>query len=173
MTWKGILERLSRVLGRPPASPPVPPTASPPFRLGGHEVVDLVMEIIALRAMMALPPLGRDRKLDETAQAHSERMAASEMMSHQLDGESPLGQRLMDRGYRFRFCAECIASGQTTAAKVVSNWFEEAAPHDGHRKVLLSLDYANVGCGFARGKSGVAYWTADFATALSVLSAKR
>jgi uncharacterized protein YkwD len=131
----------------PPKPKPTPLSAA---------VIDLVN---AERAARGLPAMVWDQRLELAAQRHSDDQAAMRRLSHTGSDGSSLVERLARVGFSWRAAGENVASGQTSAASVVSAWMNSA----GHRANILSGN-TRIGVGFAVGIDGHTYWTQVFAT---------
>lgn len=131
----------------------------------GDGVGERILEIMnGERRGAGLPPLTLDPRLNASALVHSNTMAETGVFAHQVPGEPALGDRITAQGYRWSFIEENISAGQSTPEEVVSGWFNETPPNDGHRQNILRGDVQNVGVGyvFRDGTQYKHYWTADF-----------
>jgi len=132
------------------------PAAAPHFDPAGE--AQLVQLTNQSRAEQGLPPLKVDDRLTQAARKHSELMAQSGRLSHDLDGEPPLQIRIANQNLPEDRASENIAYNNRTI---------EAA-HDGlmhsppHRAAILSSDYDFVGVGVLRTGDEI-YVTEDFA----------
>jgi uncharacterized protein YkwD len=102
-------------------------------------------------------PLKRDATLDATAAAHAKDMARRGKMTHDgSDGSTP-AERATRAGYPWKFVAENVAAGQTTADEVVATWL--ASP--GHCANIMNPDLREMGIAFAfdATKPDGTYWT--------------
>lgn len=119
------------------------------------------------RAAHGLPALRWDGSLAEAAQAHAERMAAEDYLSHQYPGEAEVGARAARAGTHFREIAENIATGYSDE-QVEREWMHSAP----HRKNILDPDLNAIGVAVvARGN--VLYVAEDFANASEALSPRQ
>ena len=116
------------------------------------------------RARAGLPSLKVDHRLTQAARAHSQLMAQTNQLSHQLPGEMVLSKRLAATNLRFNNDAENVAYD-----------YSVQAAHDGlmksppHRANILSPNSNTVGIGVVR--RGDVYWvTQDFAHSLQEYS---
>lgn len=115
------------------------------------------------RANRGLGALSLEAHLLEAAQLHSQDMAENGYFSHRsLDGRS-FTDRIEEAGYAWTAAGETIAAGYATPGDVVQGWMDSS----GHRGILLSADYKDVGIGHAyqAGSPYGHYWTADFGAA--------
>lgn len=119
------------------------------------------------RAAHGLPALHMNSNLISSAHGHNLAMAAANEMSHQLPGEPPLSQRLLNAGYRFYYGGENIGwtTDQTTdgVLAVHEAMYNEVPPNDGHRQNILSTHYTDVGIDvYIDARNGKAWITEDF-----------
>jgi uncharacterized protein YkwD len=128
---------------------------------GARELLRLVNQE---RAKAGAPPLAWDEHLAQAAQGHAERMADKKELSHQLEGEPGLRERIAATGLRFNDDAENVAFDDS---------LEEA--HDnlmhspGHRANILNPAYNALGAAVVR-RGQVLYVVEDFALKLPELS---
>jgi uncharacterized protein YkwD len=110
------------------------------------------------RAARGLARLDLVPEVFRAAQIHSEFMAGTACFSHQCPGELPLGERLTAAGYAWSSCGEMIGSAPyATVATMVAAWLAS----DGHRAILLSTEFTDLGVGYALATNGASYWTVD------------
>lgn len=134
----------------PPPEPSEPPPAPEPAG-PAETVVRLTNEE---RASAGCGPLRTDRRLQASAQAHSEDMATNDYFSHtSRDGRGSY-ERMSAAGHPAPG-GENIAYGYPDPAEVVQVWMESA----GHRRNILDCDFTTVGVGFDPDGS---YWTQHF-----------
>lgn len=111
-----------------------------------------------------LPALQKDEHLRAAAREHSLRMARKLQLSHQLDGEPALTQRLLGENFRFDRDAENVAFSE--AVEDIHPGFMRSP---GHRANILSPLYNSAGIGVVR--LGSTLWvTQDFAHRLPYLT---
>lgn len=99
--------------------------------------------------------------INRVAQKHTKKMANWDhdgRADHQLPGESSLGTRLDNAGYRWTSYGENIAAGVATPRGVVRGWMNSP----GHRANILRCDFKHTGVGYATAPNGRPYWTQDF-----------
>ena len=126
-----------------------------------QQVVDLTNQ---LRREHNCPALTISPQLTVAARDHSQDMADNNYFSHDdLAGHSPQW-RAQQTGYSGLAGWENIAAGYSTASSVVSAWYNETPPNDGHRRNMLncSLSDIGVGYGYNAGSAYSSYWTQDF-----------
>ena len=114
-----------------------------------------------------LPALSMNTKLISSAYKHNVTMASQNTMSHQCSGEASLGSRIDAANYDWSTAGENIgwnsdmSTAGATALQVVM--YNEKAPNDGHRLVLLSSAYRNVGISVVTDSTHHKLWlTEDF-----------
>jgi uncharacterized protein YkwD len=114
------------------------------------------------RRYNAASPLKPDATLDATAAAHAKDMARHGKMTHDgADGSTP-AERATRAGYPWRFVAENVAAGQTTAEEVVATWI--ASP--GHCANIMNPELREMGIAFAfhAASADGTYWAQVLAT---------
>ncbi len=112
--------------------------------------------------------LNKNWRLIQAARRHSNNMARTGCFAHQCPGEAGPQKRLQRSGYfrgarRWAY-GENIAWGKrqyATPRKIVQRWMHSP----GHRAIMLSSNYREVGVGFAKTNGGRGYYTADFGMA--------
>ncbi len=123
-----------------------------------REVVDLTN---AERVSAGLPALTANALLTQSAQGHSEAMAAGDFFDHinPLTGLEPK-DRITAAGYQWNAIGENIASGQTTPQEVIQSWMSSP----GHRENILSPDFTEIGVGYFQkpGDTHATYWVQNF-----------
>ncbi|MFD9391679.1 sigma-70 family RNA polymerase sigma factor [Streptomyces sp. NPDC060000] len=148
----------------PAKSPqPKPPASTTPAVKAGAS--DRASQVIALvneeRAKAGCGPLTEDPQLRDSAQGHSDDMAARDFFDHvNPDGADP-GQRITAAGYRWSTYGENIAKGQQTASSVMTSWMNS----EGHRANILNCSFKNIGVGIHDGAGGP-WWTQNFGAKL-------
>lgn len=111
------------------------------------------------RAAAGLAPLTPAPELMAAAQAHSQDMAASGMISHTGADGRTAGQRIQDAGYAWQRYGENIAVSFPTPAAAMGFWIN-SAPHRGN---ILDPGMREVGIGYAQQATGYGhYWTITF-----------
>lgn len=126
-----------------------------------QHVVDLTNQY---RALNGCQPLALSPELTRSARNHSQDMADHNYFGHDdLAGRGP-DWRAAQAGYAGMAGWENIAAGFPTPDAVVSAWYNERPPNDGHRRNMLncSLTDIGVGYGYNSGSTYGAYWTQDF-----------
>ena len=117
-----------------------------------------------LRQQHGCPPLQISPELTAAARAHSQEMADHNYFDHvDLSGHRS-EWRAQQAGYTGIAGWENIAAGYQTADQVVSAWYNETPPNDGHRRNLLNCALTEVGIGYATNTQSDygSYWTQDF-----------
>ena len=101
------------------------------------------------RAGYHLPALKMNTNLVNSAYGHNVKMAVQNSMSHQLAGEKSLGPRLDAAHYKWSAAGECIGwtsdDTNTGALDIQRYMYNEKAPNDGHRRIILSSAYRDIG----------------------------
>jgi len=150
----------------------LPATASATVTLTPKEqrVVALINHI---RADHGLARLSVKGCLVRAARAHSAEMGARQYFSHDSYSGEPFSSRLIRYGYTRDGCTywrvgETLAYGAglySTPELVVDNWMHS----DGHRAVILTKSFRNIGIGVKKCYSGfggfdgtVCFFTLDF-----------
>ena len=126
-----------------------------------QQIVGLTNE---LRQQHGCPPLALSPHLTVAARAHSQDMADHNYFGHDdLAGHDP-AWRAQHAGYIGTAGWENIAAGFGDAAAVVSAWYNETPPNDGHRRNMLNCALINIGVGYGYNVNSTyrAYWTQDF-----------
>jgi uncharacterized protein YkwD len=116
--------------------------------------VDLALFASQLQAYPAVAPVAWSNQLSVSATRHSELMLQFDTQSHNLPGESSLGDRFREAGYDFRSAGENIfAFGESAVfshAGFYIDWgFGPGGIQNpaGHRDAILSSRYTEVGVG--------------------------
>lgn len=117
------------------------------------------------RVARGLQPLKWDAQLAAAAQAHAERMAGENFLSHQYDGEPEVGARAARAGAHFQAIAENIATGPGDAA-IEQEWMNSTP----HRRNILDPQMNAIGVAVVA-RRGVLYAVEDFDDASEALSA--
>jgi len=144
--------RRSAVFTVPVFLPIIFGTPSPEYQL-----IDLIN---AERAAHGLSALRVNPVLMQVAEAHSQDMVDRNFFDHtNPDGQRPR-DRLDEAGYAWWYCGETIGGGYDTAQAMFTAWMESTA---GHREIILSPNFSEIGIGYVTGGRYGHYWTADFA----------
>lgn len=100
------------------------------------------------RAANGRPALRWNNLLVNAAHTHTLAMIRTQTLSHQVAGEASLGSRVTAAGYRWRALAENVGKAsypRYTAMAIQNAFYAERYPNDGHRRVMLSATYRDVG----------------------------
>jgi len=112
-----------------------------------------------IRVKNGLEPLTYNSRLEQSAQAFGERMAAEGFFAHVTPDGQTLKDRIRETGYYNRdFSNDCycvkgyalgenLARGQKTAEEAVKAWMKSPS----HRDAILNPDYRELGIGVAAG----------------------
>jgi hypothetical protein len=119
------------------------------------------------RQAHGLDRLQWDDSLAAAAQAHAERMAEEDELSHQYSGEGDVGQRAARAGVHFRAIAENIATGFSDE-QIEQEWMHSPP----HRRNILDPTLNAIGVGVVE-RGGTLYVTEDFAEANEMLYASQ
>jgi uncharacterized protein YkwD len=140
----------------------LPLIAHPPIATSLEQrVIDLTNEY---RQQNGCAALMLSPELTISARQHSQDMADNDYFSHNdLSGHSP-GWRAAQAGYDGVAGWENIAAGFATAESVVSAWYNELPPNDGHRRNMLDCSLTDIGVGYGDNPNSPygTYWTQDF-----------
>lgn len=136
------------------------PTPKPPsveeqlfFRAGNAE-----------RAARGLPKYKWDENLARAARTHAALMAEAKELSHRLEGEPALVDRIAQAGARFSRVGENVAIGGD-APGIANGWMESP----GHRANILDEHFTALGVGVVMNE-GELYAVEDFSVAVDDLS---
>lgn len=139
----------------------------------GEMAQQVVEEINAARWQNGrLPPLKRQSGLDAAAAYHSQDMAVDDYFNHdsfnRVNGnlvfERYWWQRVQSYYSGWSGLGECIAGGYADAGAVVTAWLNSP----GHRAILLSAAYTEIGSGVYQGGFYGTYWTTDYGSRYDV-----
>jgi uncharacterized protein YkwD len=119
--------------------------------------IALVAQTNAERKKRGLGRLEPSPLLLKAARDHTTRMAARDVLAHELDGKGP-EERLADVGYRHAGWGENVAMGQRSAGEAIATWMDSP----GHRANLLNPDFRQIGVGIATNARGQRYFTQVF-----------
>jgi uncharacterized protein (TIGR03000 family) len=129
---------------------------------GGFKMSDIEKAIIdatnAERKKKDLPELKPNPRLFDAARKHSELMARVDKLSHKLDDESKMEDRVKATGYRGYMLGENVSCGPTSAEEVVKGWMNS----EGHRANILNGTFTEIGVGVAKNEKGMLYFTQVF-----------
>lgn len=111
--------------------------------------------INAERKKLGIPELLYDETLAGIALSHSTDMAKRDYIDHtDPDGVGPF-DRIDKASVSYVAAAENIASGFSTAAKVVESWLNSPK----HSANILNAEFNKIGVGYFAGGSNGTYWT--------------
>ncbi len=117
------------------------------------------------RVKANLPKLQWDPHLAESARRHTQKLVEHQELSHQFNGEPPLGERVGATGLRFNSVAENV--GLAPTIERIHQGFMDSPPH---RANIMSPKYNSVGFGISSSQ-GELYVTQNFANVLPTYSA--
>lgn len=124
-----------------------------------EQIEKMIVALIDLtnseRAKHHLPPLKRQEQLEQAAKWMAQDMSTRSRLSHTDSKKRSIDPRLPDFGYKdYQTIGENIATGQTSAASVFSEWMKSAE----HRENILNPEFKEIGVGLFYAKSGNYYW---------------
>lgn len=120
-----------------------------------QEVIKLVNKE---RNAAGLSALAENSRLSEVAQAKAEDMMKNGYFSHISPTYGSPFEMMKTFGIAYKSAGENIAKGQKTPAAVMNGWMNSS----GHRTNILNVSYEQIGAGFCKDSSGVAYWVQMF-----------
>ena len=120
-----------------------------------QEVIKLVNKE---RNAAGLSALAENSRLSEVAQAKAEDMMKNGYFSHISPTYGSPFEMMKTFGIAYKSAGENIAKGQKTPAAVMNGWMNSY----GHRTNILNASYEQIGAGFCKDSSGVAYWVQMF-----------
>lgn len=120
-----------------------------------QEVIKLVNKE---RNAAGLSALAENSRLSEVAQAKAEDMMKNGYFSHTSPTYGSPFEMMKTFGIAYKSAGENIAKGQKTPAAVMNGWMNSS----GHRTNILNASYEQIGAGFCKDSSGVAYWVQMF-----------
>jgi hypothetical protein len=123
-----------------------------------HRILDQANQA---RNKAGLPPLHWDNKLAQAARTHAEKMAEGHSLSHRLQGEADLTDRIAATGLRFSSVSENIAYSTDAAEDFHDDWMRSP----GHRANILAAKSDALGVAVLNYK-GTFYAVEDFAKAI-------
>jgi uncharacterized protein YkwD len=108
------------------------------------------------RIAAGAPALRLDSQLTQAAQAHSNDMAARDVLSHTGGDGSTLGARVTRAGYTWQAVGENVLYRFDLSAQgAFDQWWNSS----GHRTNMLNATYCDIGLAHARSSSGRYYYT--------------
>ena len=123
---------------------------------------EMLASVNAARRKAGLRSLTADTLLDKAAQRHAEDMLARGYFAHKSPSGTTVRERAIAAGYGWRSIGENIAFGQTSVDEVMETWLNSP----GHRKNILTPDFAELGVGIAMGLGPdgryQVYWVQNF-----------
>lgn len=136
-----------------------PALTEEPLELTAEES-ELINLINAERASHGLGPVRMSNGLTQVARAHSQDMIDRDYFDHtNPDGWGPR-ERLDNAGYNWMTYGENIGAGYTSAELMSNGWMNSS----GHRAIMLTPEFTEIGIGYVAAGFYEHYWTALFAT---------
>ncbi len=118
----------------------------------------LLTAINAKRSSMGLASYTYDTNLEAVADSHCSDMASRDYLDHTSPDGVTLSNRLDNANIYYVSAAENLASGFTTAEKVLNAWLNSPK----HSANILSGEFTKIGIGFCAGGSNGTYWNIIF-----------
>ncbi|MEK3882867.1 CAP domain-containing protein [Paenibacillus sp. PL2-23] len=133
-----------------PTATPAPtakPTATPAPAASAlqQEIVTLVNQE---RAKVGLPGLQMDELLNKVAMEKARDMDVNNYFSHTSPTYGSPFDMMKAFGVKYNYAGENIASGQPTAARVMSDWMNSP----GHRANIVNANFTKIGVGYVNGE---------------------
>lgn len=119
-----------------------------------QQVVDLAN---AERAKSGCSPFRTDRRLNTSAQAHADDMAARDYYEHNSPEGRNAGDRMSAAGYDWHKWGENIHRGPKSAADAMRDWMKSP----GHRANILDCGFKDIGVGVNLSGNGP-WWVQNF-----------
>lgn len=123
---------------------------------------EMLASVNAARKKAGLRILTSNSLLDKAAQRHAEDMLARGYFAHKSPAGKTVRERARSAGYQWHSIGENIAYGQTSVGEVMETWLNSP----GHRKNILTPDFAELGVGIAMGLGTdgkyQVYWVQNF-----------
>jgi uncharacterized protein YkwD len=124
------------------------------------EESELINLINAERASHGLGPVRIYNVLMQVARAHSQDMIDRDFFDHvNPDGWGPR-DRLDNAGYDWMTYGENIGAGYSSAELMSNGWMNSS----GHRAIMLTTEFTEIGVAYVAGGFYEHYWTALFST---------
>ncbi len=152
------------------ATPSVPPGATTPATTGTSPATlpsqsldaatqALLRIINAARRQNNVPEFAYSDKLVQAALRHSQNMASTGQISHQVTGEPNLEQRVSEAGYTGGSTENVYAGGPNPADAL--NWWLTDQTNPSHRTNILGTEFQEIGIGIVKGPA-LTYYTLVF-----------
>ncbi|WP_234386644.1 CAP domain-containing protein, partial [Streptomyces sp. ERV7] len=119
-----------------------------------QQVVDLAN---AERAKAGCSPFKADRRLNTSAQAHADDMAARDYYEHNSPEGRNAGDRMSAAGYDWHKWGENIHRGPKSPADAMRDWMKSP----GHRANILDCGFKDIGVGVNLSGNGP-WWVQNF-----------
>ena len=129
------------------------PAAPAHAATGGAETEAVVAQVNEERESAGCSSVTVDGRLTTAAQRHSQDQADRGVMTHTGADGSTTGERATRAGYRWSRIGENVASGTTSAERVMTMWMNSS----GHRANIVNCEYRHIGVARVGG-----YWTQVF-----------
>ncbi|MFD9795761.1 CAP domain-containing protein [Streptomyces sp. NPDC059070] len=143
---------------RPPSRKPAPrPGGGPATGTAAEYVRQVVALANAERAKAGCSPLRADTRLDSSARAHADDMAARDYYEHDSPEGRDAGDRMSAAGYAWHKWGENIHRGPKTPEAAMRDWMNSP----GHRANILDCGFKDIGVGVNLGGNGP-WWVQNF-----------
>ena len=128
-----------------PTTTPAPTTTAPAASTVQQQIVTLVNQE---RAKVGLPALQMDALLNKVATEKARDMDVNNYFSHTSPTYGSPFDMMRSFGVKYSYAGENIASGQPTAARVMSDWMNSP----GHRANIVNKNFTKIGVGYVNGE---------------------
>lgn len=126
-----------------------PPASAATIAVHPYVATEVLSLLNKERAANHLPALRMNTDLINSAYSHNSTMANQDLLSHQCPGEKSFGDRLDAAHYDWSTAGENIGWTSTMSTAGVealeTYMYNEKAPNDGHRQIILSSAYTDIG----------------------------
>lgn len=143
--------------GRPPRGSTPPRTDNAPTGAAASYVQQVVDLANAERAKAGCAPFRANGRLNTSAQAHADDMAARDYYEHNSPEGRNAGDRMSAAGYDWHKWGENIHRGPKSAADAMRDWMKSP----GHRANILDCGFKDIGVGVNLSGNGP-WWVQNF-----------
>jgi len=154
--------------GATPPAPPeatasaatgAPPATSPPPSSLDAATQELLRLINDLRTRSNVPEFAYNDKLAQAALRHSQSMASTGQISHQVTGEPDRAQRVREAGYTGQSTENIYAGGANPMDAL--DWWLTDQTDPRHRTNIVGTEFQEIGIGIVKG-AALTYYTLVF-----------
>ena len=142
-----------------PATTGTPPATSLPPASLDAATQELLRLINDLRVRNNVPEFAYNDKLAQAALRHSQNMASTGQISHQVTGEPDLAQRVQEAGYAGQSTENLYAGGAGPID--VLDWWLTDQTDPSHRTNIIGTEFQEIGIGIVKG-AALTYYTLVF-----------